>query len=112
MSPDDYRCQHCVFFEHPRLLLFVYAVLLLALGAFLMHIHLTAKPLPSQGYRDEFYSVHVTDTKGRKPVDYLSRQKLRGGELKELPTLYQIRYHDNGKVEDIGIAYQWWWRAK
>ena len=112
MSPDDYRCQRCGSFEHPRLLLFVYAILLLALGAFLMHVHLTAKPLPSQGYRDEFYSVHVTDTKGRIPVDYLERHRLRGGDIVPLPTLYQVRYYDNGAMEDIGIAYQYWWRAK
>ena len=94
----------------PRLLLFVYAILMLALGAFLMHIYHVTKPKPLVSYRDEFLSVHVSDTKGRKPVDYLDRRKLRGGDLVVLPTLYQIRYHDNGKVEDIGIAYQPWWK--
>ena len=96
--------------NHPRLLLFVYAIILLALGAFSMHVYHVTKPKPLLGYRDEFYSVHVSDTKGRKVVDYLSRHKLRGGEIIELPTLYQVRYHDNGKVEDIGIAYQPWWK--
>ena len=61
-------------------------------------------------YHDVYYAVHVSDTKGRNPVDYLSRHKLRGGEIVELPTLYQVRYHHNGKVEDIGIAYQPWWK--
>ena len=95
---------------HPRLLLFVYAIILLALGAFSMHVYHVTKPKPLLGYRDEFYSVHVSDTKGRIPVDYLSRHSLKGGDIATLPTLYQIRYHDNGRVEDIGIAYQPWWK--
>ena len=96
--------------KHPRLLLFVYAILMLALGAFSMHVYHVTKPKPLSSYRDEFYSVHVSDTKGRKVVDFLERKRLRGGDLVPLPTLYQVRYYDNGKVEDIGIAYQPWWK--
>ena len=84
-------------------------VFLMAFGTFLS-LMLDVSTKPAIAYHDVYYAVHVADTKGRKPVDYLSRHKLRGGTLVELPTLYQVRYHDNGKVEDIGIAYQPWWR--
>ena len=45
-------------------------------------------------------------------LDMLERHRLHGGNIVPLPTLYQVRYYDNGAVEDIGITYQPWWKAK
>ena len=106
--------------NHPRLLLFVYAVLMLALGAFLMHVHLTAlKPLPKGPPEFVCYGMAQADLKrgGWKRVPEVDKHRIadavRRGKLqwREEESLKCYPYAENETPWGF-VAKEQWWRNK
>ena len=90
--------------------LFVAFVFML-IGAVLMSHYLRKPEVPVA--KKVFYSVHVADTKGWRPMPFTDRDRIsriKGVRIAEFPTLYYVNYYSDGSVKDGGIEYQQWWR--
>ncbi len=104
--------------KHPRLLLFVYTIVMLALGAFLMHTHMTAlKPLPKGPPDIICYEMPQSDLRGWKRVPEVDKHRIadavrRGKpQWREEESLKCYPYAEN-ETPWVFVAKEQWVRAK
>ena len=103
---------------HHRLLLFLYVILMLSLGALAMQVHMTSlKPLP-KGVPDVVcYAMPQSDLKGWKRVPEVDKHRIadavRRGKLqwREESSLKCYPYAASETPWGF-VAKEQWWRAK